>query len=92
MKVLTTFTFGTSCAVWFATAGLGGGVVLYSASRSIEEGDTMTSKQNAAQERYDEIPEATPTPAGTMTGANPRVWNCSQSWRRLCEGSRGNGK
>ena len=59
----TKFTFGTSCAAWFATAGLGGGVVWYSASRSIEEGNTMTSKQNAAQERYDEIPEATPRPS-----------------------------
>jgi hypothetical protein len=58
----THFSFGTTCAVWFATAGLGLGVVGYSASRSVEEGNTMTSKQNAARERYDAIPEATPRP------------------------------
>ena len=56
------FSFGTTCAVWFGTVGLAGGGVWYSGSRAMGEGDTMKGKQDAARERFDEIPESTPSP------------------------------
>lgn len=58
----SSFSFGTTCAVWFGTAGLAGGGVWYSGSRAVEEGDTMRSKEDAARDRFDEIPESTPSP------------------------------
>jgi hypothetical protein len=56
------FSFGTTCAAWFGTAILAGGGAWYSGSRAAEEGDTMNSKEEAARDRFDEIPESTPSP------------------------------
>lgn len=58
----TAFSFGTSCAAWFGGAILAGGGAWYSGSRAVEEGDTMRSKEDAARDRFDEIPESTPNP------------------------------
>jgi hypothetical protein len=57
------FSFGTTCAVWFGTAGLAGGGVLYSGSRAAEEGDAMKGKEDIARDRFDELPESMPSPA-----------------------------
>lgn len=56
------FSFGLSCAAWVGGVLVVGGGVWYSADRSIEEGDTMRSKQEAARDEFDELPPETPVP------------------------------
>ena len=56
------FTFGLSCATWVGGVLVVGGGVWYSANRSIEEGDTMRSKQDAARGEFDELSPETPVP------------------------------
>lgn len=57
------FTFGLSCAAWAGGVLVVGGGVLYSVDRSIEEGDIMRSKQEAARGEFDELSPETPVPA-----------------------------